>query len=417
MSHDARARQGRKISVCYLCSSPDDLRLTLSENFFQARKISPDNVEIWAYVAPDMLKTWAERTPMPISAIPCEAEAERVPLDERMAEPVSVEKTSYTNCDGRETYVLGGEAGRLTPARNLADFDLIVFGHVHFARLSDHDYLQEVAERNPDIIVTGTSGEAVSRERLSKLKAERALLEMMIRNTFPLISMARARVGSPTAGLREIMRVLCAPEIQVLLRLKHAGLTRDQWHRSHVVTTLVVAGLVTDELDACPRVTEIGEGLIRSLHPSAYDPGFIDRWMAWLRDPDAHVDQYRRWIRTWSGRLRRHQARTWKASVPKAAFDAATAEIETRVRVGAIFSRTEAARALAERHPEMGGEAFFFTVITHRMIEVIERGDLVSGITHRKEVIYGLPQDAGPIHLRKFDIAAVLKKGNIRIPA
>ena len=280
MSHDARARQSRKISVCFLYNSPKDHHVSVYDRFFTAMGLSPDEIDLWAYDAPDMIKTWAQRTEMPISDIPCDITVARMPVEERLAYPL---KACKKVSDFGSGYRMFGNRIPDRDGKPLPEFDIFVFGHVQFAQMADHSYLQDIAERNPDMIVTGMFGDVFPREYLLKLRAQRDLLELMTRNTLPLISMAMLRVGCATSGLRDMMRVLCAPEIQLLLRLKHKGLDRERWSRSHALRTLRMSRMVTDELDADPKITEIGEALIGSLHPSAYDPGFLDRWKTWMK--------------------------------------------------------------------------------------------------------------------------------------
>lgn len=401
MSNDAQARVSRKLSVCFLHDSPKYLSVLLYEKFFRNMGITPDDVHLWSYAAPDMMKTWSETAQMPISSIPCDPEPPRIPLEERLAEPVVPVRKPYQNRDGQPSYVVNGITNRFRGVtKPVSDFDIIVFGHAQFARLADHSYLQEIVERNPDVLVCNVFGRVYDRDTLLRLRAQRSLLEMMIRNTSPLLKQAMRPSGACYPDLLDMMRPFCAIEIQALLRLQRVGLTEPYWERTHAVRMLFLAGFLLHRAEGGPIITKAGENLIKHLHPSAYDPGFFDRWELWMSDPEAHIVQYRRWIRTWSGRLRRYQAKIWKAGRPQDAVDVVSAEIRNRVRIGEIFTRSEIAEDLYREYPDLGMVRCFYDIVDEEMNKTIHEGHLIMTMTQKGHEIYGPPHHAQALMTR-----------------
>lgn len=346
-----------------------------------------------------MLRKWADRSEMPISSIPCDPEPDRILPGMRFATPLSPARIK--RLDGEVRWVHYRSRGVITP-RMVHDFDMIIIGTENLATLVDHPYLQDVAEMNPDTVFLDTVGIPVKRDLMMNLHARRSLMEMMLRNTLPLITVARNRVGSPTRSLRNSCLTVSAVETQILLRFRDKGLSdneQEKWFRS--LRALQFAGLIDADTDHSmsyyrglknPRISQIGEDFLRSLPSSAYDPGFVDRWETWNTDPEPHKEQYRLWIRTWSGRLRRHQAKTWKVSIPKAALDVVSERIDKLVSIEWEFSRNEQAKILAEKHPEMGKEDFFAAIISHKMNEIISLGRYHS-MNNAGNIEYDVPEN------------------------
>lgn len=368
---------GRKLSVCVVTDDLKQSPIILYDWFFETIGTSPEGLDMWLYEAPDTLRSWADRSEMPISSIPCDPVPDAIPFNLRFALPAAGLSVPSKTKPGsfRVEYRIGG----IILPRPLHDFDVIIIDTLRYAQLSDHAYLQDIAEMSPGTIFMDLKGRQGSRNSILKLHSRRAMKEMMIRNTRPLITAAMINLDLPTTFFRGNCLMVSALEVQILFRLRDKGLTdseKEEWRRPlHALGMANLTASETEVLDTkTARMCDKGHAFLETLHPSALDPGFLDRFKAWCDDPDAHVDQYTRWIRTWSGRLRRHQAKIWKARIPKRTTELAGTVLDEMIGYHFRFKPDQAVREIMDRHPDLGDEVFLAGVVKKLMGDRVRKG-------------------------------------------
>lgn len=173
----------------------------------------------------------------------------------------------------------------------------------HFIRKQGPDFQPRLHDiGNPWIL--GKAKRVDVQNLLDKhLDSQRGFQIDLHRNTAPLIM-------HEVSDIKKV-KSMCghkidAQEIQALYRIQAKGgrkekrkLMHTQLERHHFV-------------DEHEQITESGKQLLRAMHPSAYDPKFLERTQTWFADWEKHRPTAERWVRTWAGRLRRLQAKRWK---------------------------------------------------------------------------------------------------------
>lgn len=133
--------------------------------------------------------------------------------------------------------------------------------------------------------------------------ARRLLNAWMFRNIWPLLNLDSILHDKKLDLRNTYLNIF---HVMTLLHMREGrkpDVEPDVW------TYLTSTGLV-DNGD----LTGAGHRVCKAMHPSAYDPGFFDRYEMWIRNWDEQRPAAERWIRTFAGRLRRHQAKIWALS-------------------------------------------------------------------------------------------------------
>ena len=141
------------------------------------------------------------------------------------------------------------------------------------------------------------------------------------RNTAPLIysESVRGRKGSYSIPF------INAANIQEYFSSIHDG--REEFN-SNIFSTSEDSGYFFQNHQKV--LTDAGRRLMEKMHPTARDPKFRDRSLGWVRDWPESRPEMEKWIKTWAGRLRRLQAKRYKASVARAGtINAITASMRT----------------------------------------------------------------------------------------
>lgn len=143
---------------------------------------------------------------------------------------------------------------------------------------------------------------------------------LLTRNTMPLLTSSMFMMASGP-DLQDDALLANAADIQYLYRVREGKGDYD------VMKHYMGAGLGMASLRLCSYDHDREEGIVRAtlsaegemildtMHPSARDPKFFDRFEEWVRDWPESRDAAYGWIRTWAGRLKRLQARRHKKGV------------------------------------------------------------------------------------------------------
>lgn len=166
----------------------------------------------------------------------------------------------------------------------------------------------DVSGHEPKLIPWATVGEL----RKQRFEVRKRLRFLITRNTSPLIMGTAFVKATESLHFRHIPYINAA-DVQYFYDQKigknnfsdqdlflGGGMNPHIFHsRSH-------------DKHHCWQLNNLKKFILSEMHPSAHDPKFRDRFEEWVADWPASREHAYRWIRTWSGRLRRLQARRYR---------------------------------------------------------------------------------------------------------